>query len=119
MNQEEIERNITFIVEQQANFFADIEELKALGRQTDARLDRLSEQAEFIGRRLTRAIRLGAAEARQEREKRRAVDERLSAVEERLSAKLDILIDAQIRTEASLSTFNSLFTSKTPDTPRA
>ncbi len=78
MNQEQIERNFTFIVEQQAKFFADIEELKALGKRTDARL--------------SRAIRLGIAEARQEREKRRQV-------EEQLTAKLDILLDAQIRYE--------------------
>ncbi len=78
MNQEQIENNIAFIVEQQAKFFADIEELKALGQRTDARL--------------SRAIRLGIAEARQEREKRREVDEKLTA-------KLDILIDAQIRYE--------------------
>jgi hypothetical protein len=92
MNQEQIEKNIAFIIEQQAKFFADIEERKALGQQTDARLDNIS-------RRLTRAIRLAIIEARQEREKRRAVDERLRAAEEQLNAKLNILIDAQIRYE--------------------
>ncbi len=93
MNQEEIERNITFIIDQQAKFFADIEELKALGKQTDLRLDAISQ-------RLTRAIRLGVAEARQEREKRRQL-------EETFTGKLNALIAAQMRTEASLSTFQS------------
>jgi hypothetical protein len=93
MNQEEIERNISFIIEQQARFFADIEELKALGKQTDARLDAISQ-------RLTRAIRLGVAEARQEREKRRQL-------EETFTGKLNALIAAQMRTEESLSVFKS------------
>lgn len=85
MNQEEIERNIAFIVDQQAKFFADIEELKALNAQAVERANRTDA-------RLSRAIRLGIAEARQERAKRRES-------EERLSAKMDILLDAQIRAE--------------------
>src|SRR5581483_1893519 len=100
MSQEEIERNFAFIVNQQAIFFADIEEMKALAVQRDARLDRIDKQIEFIGRRLTRAIRLGVAEARQEREKRRQL-------EETFTAKLNALIDAQIRTEESVSNFES------------
>ncbi len=70
-----IERKIAFIIDQQANFFADVEEVKARHARTDARLDR--------------AIRLAVIEARRERVKRRA-----------LADKLDILIDAQIRAEA-------------------
>jgi hypothetical protein len=86
MSQEEIERNFAFIVNQQAKFFADIEELKTLAARTDARL--------------TRAIRLAIVEARQEREKRRQL-------EETFTAKLNALINAQIRTEESVSTFQS------------
>lgn len=82
MNQEDIERNIAFIVDQQAKFFADIEELKALGKRTDARL--------------SRAIRLAIAEARQERDKRRE-----------LAEKVDVLVNAQIKTEESLAAFQS------------
>lgn len=85
MDNEQIEKNITFIIEQQAKFFADIEELKALGAQTDARIDR-------IGKRLDRAVRLGVQAVRQEREKRREM-------EETLTAKLNSLIDAQIKAE--------------------
>lgn len=86
MSQEESERNFAFIVNQQAKFFADIEELKTLATRTDARL--------------TRAIRLAIIEARQEREKRRQL-------EETFTAKLNARIDAQIRTEESVSTFKS------------
>jgi dynactin complex subunit len=70
-----IERKIAFIVDQQAGFFAGLEEVKALQARTDARLDR--------------AIRLGVLEVRRERVKRRE-----------LAEKLDALIDAQIRAEA-------------------
>lgn len=86
MSQEESERNFAFIVNQQAKFFADIEELKTLATRTDAKL--------------TRAIRLAIIEARQEREKRRQL-------EETFTAKLNARIDAQIRTEESVSTFKS------------
>jgi predicted nucleic acid-binding Zn-ribbon protein len=72
--QDPIERKIAFIIDQQANFFADLEEVKTRHARTDARLDR--------------AIRLAVIEAQRERVKRRA-----------LADKIDVLIDVQIRAE--------------------
>jgi hypothetical protein len=78
VDQEQIERNIAFSINQQAKFFSDIEEWKALGQRTDARL--------------SRAIRLAVIEARREREQRRQI-------EAQLTAKLNILTDTQVRHE--------------------
>lgn len=98
MSQEEIERNFAFIVNQQAKFFADIEELKVLAVQRNIRLDRIDKLIEFIDRQLTSAIRLRVAEDWREREKRRQL-------ETTFAAKLSALINAQARTAESLCNF--------------
>ena len=85
MKQEEIEKNIAFIIEQQANFFADIEERKAVNQRTDALQER-------IDKRLDRAVRLGTLAVRQEREKRREM-------EKQWTEKVNALINAQMQLE--------------------
>ena len=92
MSPEEIERHFSFMIEQQACFFADIEAIKERGKQADERIHLLIEAGKFTDQRLRRAIRLAIKEARQEREKRREMGADWTE-------KLNALINAHLRIE--------------------
>lgn len=81
MDQEQIERNIAFIIEQQAKFWADIEVLKQARKEPDPRVERRLN-------RLERLFLLGVGMGRRERRARHDLD-----------AKIDALINAQIQRE--------------------
>ncbi len=81
MDQEQIERNIAFIIEQQAKFWADIEALKQERKEPDPRTERRLN-------RLERLFLLGIGAGRRERRERHNLDDKLNA-----------LISAQISSE--------------------
>ena len=85
MNNEEFDRKMAFIVEQQAQFASDIQQLQ----ESQARTDQVVAQtAEVVGQmgevvtRLATVTHVGFTE---------------------MNAKINALVDAQIRTEESLS----------------
>jgi hypothetical protein len=99
----DIEKTVEFILEQQAQ--AEVHRTR-----TEANLSRLSDglaQRDRLGARtdarLDRAIRLGVQEARNERRKRRELDEKLTQLAaaqlvteekvQRLSDKIDAIVD--------------------------
>ncbi|MBI1762331.1 MAG: hypothetical protein HYR56_12935 [Acidobacteria bacterium] len=81
MDQEQVERNIAFIIEQQAKFWTDIEALKQARKEPDPRIERRLN-------RLERVFLLGVGAGRRERRARHDLD-----------AKINALIDAQIKRE--------------------
>jgi hypothetical protein len=77
MSNEEIERKMAFIVEQQARFASDIQRL----RESQARTDQVVAQTGEIVARLANVTHLGFNE---------------------VNAKINALLDSQIRTEENL-----------------
>src|SRR6266481_9368078 len=78
MNNEEIERKMAFIVEQQAQFASDIQRLE----ESQERTDQVVAQTGEIVARLANATLEGFKD---------------------VNAKIDALVDSQIRTDASVS----------------
>ncbi|MBI2817577.1 MAG: hypothetical protein HYX72_11615 [Acidobacteria bacterium] len=105
MTNEEFERKIEFIVNQQAQFASDIQQLRDSHKQTDELLTRLvnvtftgfSEVNAKIDALVDGQIRLTDGQIRLTDAQART-DEAVR----NLSAKLDTLADSQIRTEANL-----------------
>lgn len=89
MTDEERQRQMDFILEQQAQFTVDMEALKATDERAVRRLDRLE-------RVLTLAIRAGQRERKETREKFNALAEAMSKMAEaqaHTDGRLDALID--------------------------
>ncbi|MBI2816882.1 MAG: hypothetical protein HYX72_08070 [Acidobacteria bacterium] len=91
MTNEEFERKIEFIVNQQAQFASDIQQLRDSHKQTDELLTRLVNVT-FTGFKDVNGKIDALVDAQM----------RTDATVRTLSAKVDVLVDSQIRTEENL-----------------
>lgn len=102
MSNEEFQRKMDFIVEQQAQFASDMQVL----RESQAQLQATQVQTEQVVARLAYVTLEGFKDVNAKIDA--LVDaqikneEKLTLSEERINARMDTLIDAQIRTEESL-----------------
>ena len=85
MNNQEIERKMNFIVEQQAQFASDIQQLQESQAKTDQVVSRTAEVVGEMGEVVTRLATVTHA----------------GFIE--VNAKINALVDAQIRTEENLA----------------
>ena len=74
----DIERTMEFIVESQARADAQIEKILASQARGDVQMEELRVSQRKTEETLRRAIRLAVREARNEREKRRELDEKMT-----------------------------------------
>jgi chromosome segregation ATPase len=92
MNDEQRQRQMDFILEQQAQFTADIQHLKGLHAQAEKRTDRMERVVKLMikaGLRARREMRAHDAHIKAHAEEIQTVDARIST-----------LVDSQIETEA-------------------
>src|SRR5947209_16130631 len=92
MSEEEMQRKIEFIVNQQAQFTIDVQNLKELHAQAEKRTDRLERLLKLVvraGLRARREMREHAADIKRHAEEMREVDARIST-----------LVASQLETEA-------------------
>ena len=85
MNNQEIERKMNFIVEQQAQFASDIQQLQESQARTDQVVSRTAEVVAEMGGLVTRLVVVTHAGFNE------------------INAKINALVDAQIRTEENLT----------------
>ena len=85
MNNEEFERKMAFIVEQQAVFASDIQRLQESQSRTEKSVDKLAGFLSEVGEALVRLANYTIAGFTE------------------VNAKIDALVDAQIRTEANIA----------------
>src|SRR5262250_3735309 len=90
MNNEEIERKMNFIVEQQAQFASDIQQLQESQTRTDRVVSRTAEVVAEMGEVVTRLATVTHAGFNE------------------VNAKINALVDAQIRTEEHLTRMEQL-----------
>ena len=88
MNNQEIERKMNFIVEQQAQFASDIQQLHGSQTRTDQVVSRTAEVVAEMGGVVTRLAVVTHAGFNE------------------INAKINALVDAQIRTEEHLTRTN-------------
>ena len=110
MNNEEIERKMNFIVEQQAQFASDIQQLQESQARTEQIVaqngEAVTHMVEAVGQTAETVVQVGDVVTRLANVTHAGFTEMHAGFTE-VNAKINALVDAQIRTEENLTNFIS------------
>jgi uncharacterized phage infection (PIP) family protein YhgE len=110
MNNEEIERKMNFIVEQQAQFASDIQQLQESQARTEQIVaqngEAVTHLVEAVGQTAETVVQVGDVVTRLANVTHAGFTEMHAGFTE-VNAKINALVDAQIRTEENLTNFIS------------
>jgi len=110
MNNEDIERKMNFIVEQQAQFASDIQQLQESQARTEQIVaqngEAVTHLVEAVGQTAETVVQVGDVVTRLANVTHAGFTEMHAGFTE-VNAKINALVDAQIRTEENLTNFIS------------
>jgi regulator of sigma D len=103
MTYEEMQKTMQFILEQQAQFTVDIQQLKESQAKTEGNLSQLTEVVGRLAAVTVEGFKDTNAKINALVDAQMLTEENIKKVDEALNAKMDALVDAQIQMEESLN----------------